>query len=884
MTIPQLVAHWAATTPDAPAILAPGRTALTFTRLRDGSEIVGLTLAAAGVQREDHVAIVLPNGPEMAVAFVGVTGAAVAAPLNPAYRAAEFSSYFDDLRPRALITQHGLDSPARIEARRRHIPVLELMPQSGASAGAFTFAGHSAPSTRMHQAAMPSDAALVLHTSGTTSRPRMVPLTHANLSISARNIALSLALTTADRCLNVMPLFHIHGLVGALLSSLAAGASVMCTPGFHAMRVLGWLDEHQPTWYTAVPTMHQSIAARAGQAAAVRHSLRFIRSSSAALAPALMQTLESIFAVPVLEAYGMTEASHQIAINPGPPGQRKAGSVGRPSGPDVAILDPSGHHRHCGERGEIALRGVTITSGYIGAADANQCAFSDGWFRTGDEGYVDEDGYVFITARIKELINRGGEKISPREVEDVLLAHPSVADAVAFAVPHVRLGEDIAAAVVTKPGMPLDDIVLRRFAASQLAEFKVPRLIRVVLEIPKGATGKIQRIGMADRLGIRAGDIQQSGRTAFRAPGSPLETELLTLWREVLAVADIGVDDDFFAIGGDSILATTLALRVADSLGTQIPIVDFVASPTIAGMAAAIAQSASSPVVRGPAAGVLVPIQPEGTRPPIFCAPPMDGSLMGFSRLSHYLGRQQPVWGFAPPQLGPGQWSYSIEGVASRYVEAMRAQQPTGPYTILGDCFGGFVAYDMACQLRRGGDAVDVLVMVDTFFRSGWQQEATMTSLLAARVRHGLARARTQLSTIRGLDGAARLAYVRDRGADFARHLRHRALQTLYNASIRMGVKAPAAAREIRYANMRAEQRYQPERFAGRTAVVSTTAPSAGFYAVRLSGWEGTLTGEVHAIPLPGAHSARFLDSGAQALAALLAPVLDEARGGGRAS
>jgi acyl-CoA synthetase (AMP-forming)/AMP-acid ligase II len=493
----------------APAIGAPERPALTFDGLRRlAAEVTG-GLNGRGIGPGDRVAIVLPNGPEMAAAFVAVAAGCATAPLNPAYRSDEFEFYLGDLKPKALVVQAGVDSPARDVAARLGIALLELAPAADGPAGAFALHGPDGPlaAAGAPRWAGADDIALILHTSGTTSRPKMVPLTGRNVTASAGNIGRFLRLTPADRCLNIMPLFHIHGLIAAVLSSLAAGGSVCCSPGFNALRFFAWLDEVAPTWYTAVPTMHQAILARAARNAETirRRPLRFIRSSSSSLPPQVMAALEQAFEAPVIESYGMTEASHQMASNPLPPAPRKPGTVGVAAGPEVAIMHEAEPRLLAqGEPGEVVIRGANVTRGYLENPAANAAAFADGWFRTGDQGVLDADGYLTITGRLKEIINRGGEKISPREVDEVLMDHPAVAQVVTFAVKHDKLGEDVAAAVVLKEGMQATDRELRAFVAERLADFKVPRQLLVIDEIPKGATGKLQRIGLAAKLGLEA--------------------------------------------------------------------------------------------------------------------------------------------------------------------------------------------------------------------------------------------------------------------------------------------------------------------------------------------------------------------------------------------
>ncbi len=516
------------------------------------SNLTVADLNRLGIGRNDRVAIVLPNGPELAVAFLSIAGAATCAPLNPGYTAAEFDFYLSDLGPKALVVQSGSQSPAIDVACARGIPVLELTPLHGEADGLFALNGAPGPGPASPGSARASDVALVLHTSGTTSRPKIVPLTHKNLCSSARNIARTLQLTPDDRCLNIMPLFHIHGLMAGVLASLNAGGSVACTPGFLAPQFFEWMETFKPTWFTAVPTMHQAILERSASHPDViaRSRLRFIRSSSSSLAPNVMEEMETVFKVPVIEAYGMTEASHQMASNPMPPGMRKPGSVGIAAGPEIAIMGEHDARLRPGEAlGEIVIRGPSVTLGYSNNAEANQKSFTNGWFRTGDLGYLDADGYLFITGRIKEIINRGGEKISPREVDEVFLGHPAVAQAVTFGVPDVRLGETVAIAVVLKDASVSQD-QLRKFAADRLAFFKVPERVLILDEIPKGATGKIQRIGLASKLGlVENASASSTPAIEYVAPRTPVEKEIAEIWQQALGLPGIGLKEPFLRSG-----------------------------------------------------------------------------------------------------------------------------------------------------------------------------------------------------------------------------------------------------------------------------------------------------------------------------------------------
>ncbi|MBI3525013.1 MAG: AMP-binding protein [Betaproteobacteria bacterium] len=507
ITLPELLS---AGHDNAPAVGAPGLPDLNFKGLRGHIVHSVAALNRFGIGRNDRVAIVLRNGPEMGTAFIAVACGATAAPLNPAYRADEFEFYLSDLKARALIVEAGseMSAPAITVAAKLGIAIIDLTPTPQLGAGTFDLKLRGAPLQAVAGGqggwAQAGDVALILHTSGTTSRPKIVPLSQRNVAVSAGNIAETLQFTDADRGLNIMPLFHIHGLIAGLLAPFSAGAYVCCTPGFNALKFFGWMDEAKPTWYTAVPTMHQTILTRAdkNQGIIAKHPLRFLRSSSSSMPTQVIRELEETFKAPLIEAYGMTEAAHQMCSNPLPPKPRKPGTVGIAAGPEVAIMDESGRILPPNSTGEIVIRGANVTAGYENNPKANAENFTNGWFRTGDQGNMSIAGYVTITGRLKEIINRGGEKISPREVDEVLMDHPAVLQVVTFGVPHDKLGEEVGAVIVLREGRQADEREIRDFAATRLADFKVPRKILFMAEIPKGATGKLQRIGLAQKLGL----------------------------------------------------------------------------------------------------------------------------------------------------------------------------------------------------------------------------------------------------------------------------------------------------------------------------------------------------------------------------------------------
>jgi acyl-CoA synthetase (AMP-forming)/AMP-acid ligase II len=463
---------------------------VTYASLRRQVEDLARGLAAAGIGRGDRVSMALPNGLPAIVSFLSAAAAGTAAPLNPAYTEDEFRFFLADTGARVLLLPPtGADAARRAAGDRVRVLTVTMD-----DAGLVTLDGPpgrgAAPSPSL------DDVALILHTSGSTGTPKRVPLTHANLSISANNIARAYSLTTDDVALCVMPLFHVHGLVASTLAPLASGGTIVVPPSFSPLSFWRIAEAHRVTWYSAVPTMHQLLLARHRRGAerpAGARGLRFIRSCSASLPPAVMADLEAAFGAPVVEAYGMTEAAHQMSSNPLPPGERRPGSVGLGTDVRVGIMDAAGGLLPAGERGEVVIAGPNVMSGYENNPEANASAFASGWFRTGDQGVVDADGYLTLVGRLKELINRGGEKISPREIDEVLLDQPEVAEAVCFGVPHQTWGEEVEAAVVLREAAAISEAELIARCRDRLADYKRPKRIHFTDVLPRTATGKIQR-------------------------------------------------------------------------------------------------------------------------------------------------------------------------------------------------------------------------------------------------------------------------------------------------------------------------------------------------------------------------------------------------------
>jgi acyl-CoA synthetase (AMP-forming)/AMP-acid ligase II len=481
--------------PKATAVVVPGGARVSYAKLREQVQACADALAQAGVRRGDRVALVLPNGLESIVLFLAAASAGSAAPLNPGYKESEFRFYLEDTGARVLVVPRGGGEAARKAASEKVV----LMEAAADEAGRVALGSIAAGSPRSHEAPGPDDEALVLHTSGTTSSPKQVSLRHRNLAFSAENIARTYKLMPIDVAMCVMPLFHIHGLMASTMATFYSGGTVVVPPAFDALTFWPVVAEHRATWYSAVPTMHQMLLLRnRGERPTGSEYLRFIRSSSSPLSGETMRQLESRFGAPVVEAYGMTEASHQMASNPLPPGERRPGSVGRATGIKIGVMDEAGSLLGADAQGEVVIRGPSVIDAYADNPEANEKSFTGGWFRTGDQGVLDARGYLALVGRLKEMINRGGEKISPREIDDVLLQHPAVAEAVAFGVPHSGWGEEVAAAVVLKGETTEKELIA--FARARLADHKVPRKLFVVQQIPRTPTGKIQRRTVAETL------------------------------------------------------------------------------------------------------------------------------------------------------------------------------------------------------------------------------------------------------------------------------------------------------------------------------------------------------------------------------------------------
>jgi thioesterase domain-containing protein len=653
-----------------------------------------------------------------------------------------------------------------------------------------------------------------------------------------------------------MPLFHIHGLIGATLSSLAAGASIVCTPGFDVTTFFEWMEAFHPTWYTAVPTMHQAILTRTeiNRDIITRRPLRFIRSSSSALSPQVMAELERVFQAPVIESYGMTEASHQMASNPLPPRVRKAGSVGVAAGPEMAIMDDAGNLLPPGQKGELVIRGASVTQGYEGNPTANKSAFTNGWFRTGDQGFSDAEGYFFVTGRLKEIINRGGEKISPREVDEVLMDHPAIAQVATFAAPDVLLGEEIAAAVVLREHTSATEREIQEFAATRLADFKVPRRVIILKEIPKGPTGKLQRIGLAEKLGFTTPDpARPKQERAFVAPRDALELQLTKIWEKVLAIKPIGIKDNFFDLGGYSLLAVRLFEEIDRATGKNLPLATLFQALTVEQLADTLRQEGWSAFW-----SPLVAIQSNGSNPPFFFIHAVSGNVLHYRYLSRYLGPDQPFYGLQAQGLDGKQAPHTrIEDMAALYIKEIRTLQPEGPYLLGGGSSGGVVAFEMAQQLHAQGQKVALLALFDTYFLGDLSYPPS-PALCRSTTYNFVQKVDRHLGNLLLLRPQDRLSYILGIVGRIKTRIGRKVQGITYKGYPQSEGSISHTLQEVLKANRQALSNYIPQVYPGRiTLFLSREAPERSCYDRRL-GWNEMATGGLEVCVVPGNHETLF--------------------------
>jgi acyl-CoA synthetase (AMP-forming)/AMP-acid ligase II/thioesterase domain-containing protein len=805
------ITETAAKFPEAIALAAPGRESLTYDGLADRLGEVTEHLRQLGCCRGRRLALLMPTGPDAIVASLALTSCATSLPLNPGLRAAELELKLRQLRADGVLVGADAGAEALAAASSCGLPVIRLSSDPGVAVGDFRIDGEPLPA-REDRSAGSSAPALVMQTSGTTGRPKNVPLTHANLLASAASIRTSMSLSAEDRFLCAAQPHRIVG-VALVLASLWAGSTVSCAP-YYGAAFLDWIESFQPTWFWLTPTMLQELLplARRRTASLRQGSLRFIRCGSSALPEALLAEAEDLFGVPLIETYGMTEAANQITCNPLPPGRRRVGAAGVPTGPEVRVADGTGARVAAGATGEILVRGPSVFAGYEEDYEANRAAFRDGWFRTGDLGHFDVNGFLYVTGRLKEIINRGGEKIAPREVEEALMAHSSVAEAVVFAIPHPRLGEDVGAAAVLRSGEAASEQDLREAVARRLAAFKAPARVWILPEIPKGPGGKLQRVGFAERMGLLGVAPAKPVRRARKvSPATLLEEQLAAMWKSVLKTEEIGIHDDFYDLGGDSFAVNLLLTRVQARFNVGNRLLDriaFMDVPTIAKQALLISEGMNSTPADPALPDLLVLVQPDGHGAPLFLLPGAGEQPADLLQLTRHLGVDRPIYGFRNPIPPEERGLYTIEDVAGELAAAITTVAPGGPYHLVGHCFGGVLAFETARRLSQAGERIGLLALIDTP-TPGYPRLTPYSRLFWSELGRRLAR------LFRGRF-ADQLRQLASDAASLGRHLKRRIDARLARSVVRAGLdRGSQPMAHVFEANVRAQRMYVPKPYDG---------------------------------------------------------------------
>ena len=861
--------------PDHHAIESPGYQPLTYRDLREQVLYGVKTLNAMELCRNDRIAVILPGGPETGVAILTVMAGFTSVPLNPEYKEQEFEVYFSKMRIKAILVKKDSKTAARAVAASRSLPIIELIPSSD-KAGIFTLS--PVPSREVKEAvfAIPSDIALLLQTSGTTALPKIVPNSQQQLCMCAKLLCTAFSLNATERSLHIVPFYHAMGILGTFLSPLLAGGTVICPDNFVASDFLPLLKNYRLTHYSAGPALHQGILReikKAGPEELKDHTLRFIRSTSASLPANIHQELESVMGVPVIESYGMSETG-LLTVNLPP----KKGSVGISVIDSLAVIDENGNRQKPYEKGEIVVQGEMVFSGYENAPDETRTSFIDGWFKTGDIGYLDNERYLYLTGRKSELINKGGEKISPAEIDNALMTHPSVKSAMTFRVNDPVLGQDSAVMVVVEnPAVTEEE--LHTYLIDRLIPFKVPKRIYFTDEIPRGPTGKLLRYVGTTRYAQGIFDNADTHGRAHDTVSPELtgyQEKLLQIWKDVLDITSLSSDDDFFRCGGNSLAAIELLIKIQRAFNLTIPPDTIYRYPTIRQQALMIAQKTDSRHFHP----LIVPIRKEGTLPPLFCFHSIGGWIGPYQNIFRFFNQDRPVFGIRAKGLEPGEKPWlTIEEAAREYADAIKTVQKEGPYYLLGYSAGALYAFELACQLQSRGESVVFLGNIDQSVPAP-QSRASGKGTPFFFGRRGLTAIMAAdfhlfhfLNTRLKIQPDSVLYSLCIKATDTVYKGIFCSGNQLHPASIPDNGSAfdistyPEKQQPLLKIHRTALRQYQPRTFLGNLTLFSTGPDWTNYPGDRTRGWNTVITGKTIIIDLPGVHSALFLEPFAHVVA-----------------
>ena len=831
-TVFELVADLRQRDPAALALMDGEIRPLTASELEQQVIAIGAELARNGLGPGDRVALVMPSDASGAAWLIGATAYVAAVPLNPDLTAGDFELLFGRLGVRGLVFGKAMNAAAREVAAAMDLAVIDVE-QDNWRLGEPSAAGPKPNG--------PQDIALILLTSGTTAESKVVANTSTSFLAKVAQYASAFDLGPADRCLNIMPLYHGHGFFGGVMAPLMRGGSSICLGAFDRNSFFPALTDLGPTWYTASFTVHYAVLAAVARdpASIAGHRLRLVNTGSGVLAPENLAELEASFGIPIVVSYGLTEAG-LVSVTSITAEDRRPGSVGRPVTHPVAIVDAEGRHLPPGTEGEVAVKGPQVTPRYEGdAASTAAASLPDGWFRTGDSGSLDADGVLSLTGRIKEMINRGGEKITPAEVDAALAGHPDVAEAAAFGFAHPTLGEEVAAAVVLRPDASVTPDALKAFARRSLAPFKVPKSIVVTDKVPHGPTGKLQRFKLAETFAPDLGvdRVQPEPGTNDREP-TAVEAILARIWAEELGRTAVGLDDDFFVLGGDSLQAERVFLQIENELGRRPSIAALYSASTVRALARFLDEDHDF--------SYLVAIRSDGNRRPFFCVHGGGGNVIVFRDLARHIDAARPFYGLQAGGVDGAEISlFHVEDMAAAYIDAIRTVQPTGPYLLGGYSSGGLIAHSMAVQLREQGEKVAALALLDTY-SSAIDETASPAQAW-----------RRNRDRIRDMRLSEAVPFLRNRVVSLHRYCRSRIRSAIYRVRFH-GEKAlsgpPPRGRESLVASFRiARQLYRPKPFDGRATLFRASEAGAKLDH-RYADWPKLVTGGIEIRSVPGNH------------------------------
>lgn len=856
------VTNQAIRNPYRPAIYLSTNKSMNYKQLAEQINKLSKELCELGFGLNRRIAVAMPHGPEAMIAFYAVASIATVVPLNHNCLVTELKNYITLAKVDAIIAKEGHSAPVTQAAAEAGIPVI-IMETNGE--GDFQYSlDVVVPQQPDNDLYHENDIAVVLFTSGTTSTPKVVPLTHANLIKTVETTSQIFDSKEDDRCISVTPLFHIYGIIGPLLSAAVTGSSVICLPSFNPQEFFRILRELQITWYAASPAIHHAVAEYAERIGvdSSDYALRLIRSGSAPLPLKVAEKLEKYFNAVVVQGYGLTETSGLATCNPPIPEKMKKESVGLVIGCEIGIIDEQGKFLPQAMVGQIVIRGESVIKGYENVDDNGQVFLENGWFATGDQGYFDEDGHLFITGRIKEMINRGGTKISPYEVEEVLSRHADVVEAAVFAAPHPYLGEIPMALAVLRPSSLLTAEHLKNFLRDKISLSKLPVQILFTAQIPKSANGKIQRRLLyryiqnhPEEFPPAFLEFAEAGETEYN---NATEKILADIWCDLLKIDHVNKTDDFFEVGGDSLMAEMLFAEIERVLAIKLPADNILAHRTLQELAAEICQENKSTKDFD----YVVPINTTGIYPPLFCIHNVGGDVLTYRKLADYLGKNHTVYGLSLNlETKKLQHPVRIVDLAAFYIQEMRAVQPNGPYFVAGHSLGGLIAYEISRQLHAQNQEVALLAMLDTRLLNKKRRKA-----LWKKLKHNY-----QKLTAVPLNQI--LQYLRQKTLDEIERMKVKRFMRHYPAPLDLTLNKPALKKSIlRYAI----RYYKPESYSGTITYFNAEEENKNYCEETINAW-AKLAGKIEVVPINATHSSIVTDPAVKELACKLSEAIQAA-------